>query len=484
MSVASDLESLFGSPTPSIPSSPDYRPRPRSLRESPLSSPPADPPSVRTHNNRGVSFVDAPESGPSTRRRNLDESLNIRRGDQRGLSQILQERRRGSAGAGGSRNDNQLPVAQARARAPAPGRRESIVEVEDDSDDDIVFTGENLNPNPNPVVPPPRPGGRERREGNGRAPSPGRFRRMMDEIDDLLFQRGAAHDAIINDQDDERRRQILSPPVAAPIPPRRIALGGGGLFRRNQAPAQNDEEEYHPAMRYIPPGPGFYAHGEPGMEEMALRFNFRGLGGLAGGLVIGGGGGGMIRQQQEDVQTILSKINPQPYPKSLITKGFTNDFDMDSIVSKEPIELDDEGNIITRKAKHKKEHLVCSQCNLPLLVSSSYTSPKDKIWVLRCGHMLDECCLDKLQTPITQRELSSVIRQEEAKTGTLDGDGTPEKKRRRKNASRKAKKVEPPRPDEYAFKCPVVGCGREHRSVNVEGGWRAKDGEGALPAYA
>ncbi|KAK6910876.1 hypothetical protein L486_05118 [Kwoniella mangroviensis CBS 10435] len=520
MSYSPEVSSIFGSPSiSSLSSSPDLHHAEASYRRrrSPFSSSESgsdtdsslgDIPLV----NRPRNNPDIPSSPPAelrnrnniaafNRRRNLDETLNVRRGDQRGLSQILQDRRRGQpdgnadAGMGGS------SASQQPAERPS-GRRNTIVEVDDDSDDDIVFTGENRNPNPNPNPPPNlRPILRQAHQSRAygairqrlnqnqnaqdrifRAPSPGRFRRMMDEIDELLDRRGEAHDAIINDQEDERRRQILSPPVTVPIPPRRIGLGGGGLFRRNappQAQIPADELNNDAVPGWLAPlGQVFRfanGRGDPDRAEMEMRFQ---LGGLAGGMF---GGGIRHQQQQEDIQTILSKIAPPPYPKTMITKGFTNDFDMDSIVRNEPIELDDEGNIIKNNTIKQKECLVCSECHLPLLVSSAYKSPSDKLWVLRCGHLLDEYCLNSLQTPQTPLEISSIVRHE-------TNDGTPEKKRRRKNASRKVKKPDPPKPDEYTFRCPVIGCGKEHQSVHFvddeEGRWKAKDGEGALPAYA
>ncbi|WWC93374.1 hypothetical protein V866_000208 [Kwoniella sp. B9012] len=524
MSYSPEVSSIFGSPSSSsLSSSPDVHHAEPSYRRrrSPFSSsqsgsdtdsslgdiPLVNRPIYRPRNNPDIPSTPPaePRNGNNiaagNRRRNLDETLNVRRGDQRGLSQILQDRRRGQpdgnadAGASGSR-DTQQPAAR------PSGRRNTIVEVDDDSDDDIVFTGENRNPNPNPNPNPPpnlrhilrraqQPEAhgaiRERANQNQnarnmilRAPSPGRFRRMMDEIDELLDRRGEAHDAIINDQEDERRRQILSPPVAVPVPSRRIGLGGGGLFRRNAPPqAQIPADELNDDG-----APGWPAHfrqvfrfangrGDPDMAEMEMGIHIRGLGMFGGGI--------RHQQQQEDIQTILSKISPPSYPKTRVTKGFTNEFDMDSIVRNEPIELDDEGNIIKNNTIKKKECLVCSECHLPLLVSSAYKSPSDKLWVLRCGHLLDEYCLNSLQTPQTPQELSSVIRHETT-------DGTPEKKRRRKNASRRVKKPDPPKPDEYTFRCPVTGCGKEHKSVHFvddeEGRWKAKDGEGALPAYA
>ncbi|WWC90576.1 uncharacterized protein L201_005512 [Kwoniella dendrophila CBS 6074] len=470
---------------------------------------------------------DSPRLASSNRRRNLD-ALNIQRGDQRGLSQILTDRRQGQSQLQGSSSSTIIPVAgPSRTRnhnANASGsesrtlntdrrRTRSIVEIEDDSDDDIVFTGENRNPNP-PQIPVARPHWTPANADNygNRRPSPGRFRIMMNEIDDIIAERSARHDAIVNDQEDERRRQILSPPIQEPRPRPRIGLGGAVLFTRgrpvgppNSRPAHrqiearrvhlegrdNSEDEEEP----VPP---IYARF---MDALGFRERLAGWGGPPGADGVGGLGldaplgmlaelggiprpaglGGMGRRQ-EDFQAILSKVELPKYSKPT-NKEYVMDFDMDSIVEKEPIELDDDGNLIKQSMnkQKKKPYLICSNCPNPLLVSSAYKTPEDRLWVLRCGHLLDQSCLNKLQTPITTKELLSIQKQPD--THLLNNeDQLP--KRRKKNASRKVKKPEEKKPDEYTFYCPVEGCHKSHKSIYVDESWKPKDGEGALAAYA
>ncbi|WWC71358.1 uncharacterized protein I206_105313 [Kwoniella pini CBS 10737] len=436
---------------------------------------------------------------PSNRRRNL-EALDIQQGDTRGLSEILTERRNGR-----NQHNTQNDFASGSQVVP---RRRSLIEIQDDSDDDIVFTGENINPNPPLVQTTSHPREDETRRDRivraTRRPSPNRFRRMMDEIDELVQQRGEAHDAIINDQQDERRRAILSPP--APLPPPgtrpRIGLGGGGLYRRGQVTRPltgvADRNERHQDYRDIPDlnmvenvvepgilqrimaarrirdGSGIIAGGAEGLE-LGLGFGQLAgwnLGGLAGG---GPADIGLGLRREEDVQTILSKVSAPKYPEP--DKGFTTDFDMDNISNKEPIELDDDGNIIKRNKV--KPSIICISCSSKLLVSSAYKSEEDRIWVLRCGHLIEQKCLNRIQTPTTNSEILSIIKQAD---NDLLGDNHMSK--RRKNAKRKVKKVEIKQPDEYTYRCPIEGCGKKHKSIFVGEKWMSKDGEGAIAAYA
>ncbi|WWC63523.1 uncharacterized protein I303_106126 [Kwoniella dejecticola CBS 10117] len=476
-----------------------------------------------------------------TLRRVAQPRSDIQRTDERDSTAQIMD---GGSGRPGLRQ-RQAPTGPGSASGPSSGstvvpRRRSLIEIQDedgsDSDDDIVFTGANINPNPPQAQVQPRQqveqegarrGNRPTRNGNGngngRGPSPNRFRRMMDEIDNLVQRRGEEHDAIINDQQDERRRAILSPPVP-PEPPAhaplhlrpRIGLGGGGLYRRGQAVGRQnpgagagadaaryqnfpniDESEEDgelglfgrllAAERF---GRGFDLRTATGDLRARLAGLDRGLGWNLGGLVgaqfgelgpgPGEGGAGWGRRE-EDVQTILSKIPTPKYPSAM--KGFTMDFDMDNIVSKEPIELDDEGNIIQRNDNKKKKRptLVCAGCSSTLLVSSAYKSEEDKLWVSRCGHMLDQKCLTRLQTPTTNSEILSIVKQPDNDLLDIDAAHPP---KRRKNAKRKVKKVEIKEPDEYTFRCPVEGCGRAHKSVLVDERWRAKEGQGAIAAYA
>jgi hypothetical protein len=47
-----------------------------------------------------------------------------------------------------------------------------------------------------------------------------------------------------------------------------------------------------------------------------------------------------------------------------------------------------------------------------------------------------------------------------------------------------SKKMEPARPDEYEWRCPVKDCWLGHHSVKGEGGkWEQKENEGALMVY-
>ena len=153
------------------------------------------------------------------------------------------------------------------------------------------------------------------------------------------------------------------------------------------------------------------------------------------------------RQTDDELNNILSKI---PTPTYLPAgKGFTRDFELPIVVDVPP-----------------DEYLACASCSDPLLLSSAYRTQDDRVWALRCGHMLDEKCLDKLSIPAD----------DEAANMPILGVEPPHKKRRSKRKPTKRK-------DEYEWECPV--CSRKHWSER-EGDetWVQAEHDGALQMYA
>jgi hypothetical protein len=192
---------------------------------------------------------------------------------------------------------------------------------------------------------------------------------------------------------------------------------------------------------------------------------------LVGGLpMFGAGGAGPAgSRRDEDVRAIIASVPDFDYPDP--TKGFTRDFE---ITSTEPISIDENGAVVPTSSTDKP-YLACANCSERLRLSSAYRSPADRIWALRCGHLIDQRCLDTLFTPTTSAELASVL----PPMGELLD--VPVRKGRKKA---KIMKKDPQRT--FAWRCPVKGCGRMHCSTQAAGQeeWRQKEGEGALQVYA
>ena len=161
----------------------------------------------------------------------------------------------------------------------------------------------------------------------------------------------------------------------------------------------------------------------------------------------------------EGVSAILDRVTPFHFTPP--PPGFTTDFE--DPADKEPITLDDEGKVVKTTTKFKP-YLSCAMCHDPLLNSSYYRSDDDRIWALRCGHLIDQKCLAKLSTPESAPETEP-----ELPLG---------KRKKRRKVTRK---VLPAVEHEYA--CPVAGCEGKCTSVLEDEKWEQKLGEGALVAF-
>lgn len=289
----------------------------------------------------------------------------------------------------------------------------------------------------------------------------------MIDLNNTLDQRARQAQDLLR-QDAARRREALSPPPAAPEQPRegRIGLGGALLNHRGHR------------VRYQATRPGGRAPlanpyadlGLPagtGRMEHAFAIMGRLLGFHDPGIAAHPQNGG---QPVLDVQAIIAGIPKPTLPDPL--PGFTSNFDLDSV---HPIEIDDSENVVKTK---KKPKLCCFICHNRLKLSSSYTSDDDRVWTLRCGHMIDQRCLHTLSTPTTPKELSAVA----PPFVVLPVLGAPEPK----TAKRKVKgKVAKEMPREYEWTCPAKGCGMGHKSVKMPEAeeWVQRAGEGALQVY-
>ncbi|WWD19254.1 hypothetical protein CI109_103712 [Kwoniella shandongensis] len=332
-----------------------------------------------------------------------------------------------------------------------------------------------------------------------------------------MAERQAEANAIFAAEADERRRQILSPPPIAPSREGREPIrlggglmvrgdrhinyrpqaGGGGIARTPNTPDRSTAAEPLPRAATQQRWDQIAWNRAQAMRDLIGDNILVGLGypGI-GGIMMGGGAGGAgpagVRRE-DDIQTILSKVEPPKYEDA--EPGFTQSFDLEDIdakfnaQSREPIEIDEDGNVIPQKKKQRKSYLVCANCSEPLLVSSAYRGPEDRVWMLRCGHLIDQRCLDKLSTPTTEKELARVDKHPdilgawEAAEEEAKSKGRAKKTRAAKRARKEPPKVER-RPDEYAWRCEVEGCGMEHKSEEVGGVWKGVEGEGAVAVYA
>ncbi|KAJ9122631.1 hypothetical protein QFC22_002060 [Naganishia vaughanmartiniae] len=132
----------------------------------------------------------------------------------------------------------------------------------------------------------------------------------------------------------------------------------------------------------------------------------------------------MQAERQQSVEESWSGINFTPRHNPLL--GFTYDFDKDAEDDKEPTEIvrldfDDESPIIEElkapvagSSKHLGRHdsmssvdgkgkaitsLVCAKCNEQLRVSQGQRNEADRVYALRCGHLIDKRCLDDISQP-------------------------------------------------------------------------------------
>lgn len=144
-------------------------------------------------------------------------------------------------------------------------------------------------------------------------------------------------------------------------------------------------------------------------------------------------------QQQQSVEESWSGINFTPRHNPLL--GFTYDFDKDAEEDKEPTEIvrldfDDESPIIEElkapvagSSKHLGRSdsmtsvegkgkgitsLVCAKCNEQLRVSQGQRTEADRVFALRCGHLIDKRCLDDISQPHPELEVN---KHEESKPG-------------------------------------------------------------------
>lgn len=172
--------------------------------------------------------------------------------------------------------------------------------------------------------------------------------------------------------------------------------------------------------------------------------------------------------------------------------------------------------------------LVCAQCLDPLVIGGGPESSaaERRLWALRCGHILDGKCVEKLMKPeelVEQLQPTSEPMAEEETTGTtqkrnmgkgkakeVDPQEEPASTRTvaltrslrsgrtvqtreettaeaivRKPRQRKGKsKMQMPAIEKvHDWRCPVSGCGKVHQSVLITGAWKMDEKIGAITMY-
>ncbi|WVN86176.1 uncharacterized protein L203_101337 [Cryptococcus depauperatus CBS 7841] len=175
--------------------------------------------------------------------------------------------------------------------------------------------------------------------------------------------------------------------------------------------------------------------------------------------------------REANIEAILSKVPAPTYAP--VPLGFARSFDMEEATAKEPIVIEEEGNVMP--SKHQQPILICARCNEPLFISEAYRSPADRLYALRCGHLIDQRCLDDLVKP----QMPSALKPPSI-LDVLDKPSEPLRKRRKTRGKRQETKL----PHEYRWKCPVEGCSRQHVSKEMGGTWINSETEGAIAIFA
>ena len=304
------------------------------------------------------------------------------------------------------------------------------------------------------------------------------------ELDQVLQQRREAMQdlARVNNGDRDNVQNRLDREVHSPPPPvPRIGLGGA-VFRAGDravrfAPGRptmrfrlrGDEPVEEQRERIQPPRAarlgGAFAPGAGNLGAAAAHETYiQGLGGLFGRAEnimnallhpLNHMGGGPRAQPVQDIQTVLAKVTPEKVP--VAQRGFARTWDAEVLVEEgerqRGIVLDDTGDVVKQQIK---PYLSCSACPEPLRLGSAARDDNDRIFALRCGHLLDGKCTAALAA------------------GPLEDTAPPTKRRKTRSGNKNR---------EHVFHCPVKGCGREHVSVLVDGQWAQKDGLGAVQVY-
>ncbi|KZV72633.1 hypothetical protein PENSPDRAFT_683541 [Peniophora sp. CONT] len=204
--------------------------------------------------------------------------------------------------------------------------------------------------------------------------------------------------------------------------------------------------------------------------------------------------------------------------------GFTYDFEQGAPDARRVEILDDNGDMEIEELAPTTQTttlLVCARCNDPLVWNGE---GPNRLWALRCGHMLDGKCVDALmhkpkpaglegldeETPapkVVDRKGKGKAKAPppESEPGVTDGAGSirsrlrtrpappapPAKKRTSILKKGKGKASVATKIDEHEWACPVPKCRRAHVADLLKDGpghegevrWVHREGEGPLPIF-
>ncbi|KAH7884771.1 hypothetical protein F5I97DRAFT_1811970 [Phlebopus sp. FC_14] len=227
--------------------------------------------------------------------------------------------------------------------------------------------------------------------------------------------------------------------------------------------------------------------------------------------------------------------------------GFTYDFAPSPLSSSPPpiIVVDDSpgvGKVSSTSSRSGESSLACAHCHDPLVLGAlDIAEGRDqrRLWGLRCGHLVDGKCIDKLMKPSTpvsgssqshahmdakgkgkmtteipdtlpstgqgytsdySNSMRSRLRPRRLMPGSFpavphspssarpisrhhDHHGGPVARSHRSKGKGKGKAKAPVVEAEYEWTCPVGGCGRLHHSLFVNGRWTMDEKRGAIAVF-
>jgi hypothetical protein len=168
--------------------------------------------------------------------------------------------------------------------------------------------------------------------------------------------------------------------------------------------------------------------------------------------------------QADDVPAIIARVTIPTIPPA--RAGYTSTWDIVDVEAALPIELDERGRVLPTK---RKPYLACANCPEPLRASAGVRTDDDRVWALKCGHLLDERCFKALAgAPGAAKDEAEIKANEQEEV-------EPSPKRR------KARKAKPAPLQDHTWNCPT--CSREHVSQTVGGEWKQKEGLGATQIF-
>lgn len=168
----------------------------------------------------------------------------------------------------------------------------------------------------------------------------------------------------------------------------------------------------------------------------------------------------------------LKEIKTFTFPKP--SKRFTRDFEEPESVT---TTLDEDGRPVPSSGGFER-YLSCARCEECLRQGPGIRDPSDRIWALKCGHLIDQRCLEQLSIPKTATQRAAILPPIDAIR--LDRVNLLRKYKPRRRAAPK-----PKHPETFIWLCPVKDCGQDHVSAKHPGkeDWVPQEGFGPTQVY-